>query len=159
VREPGAAPASEGDGPADMTQPPGFAESLFDEPEWTPPPAGRMVAVDFARAVAEGRIETDGFAALMGARIENATPARLCQAAGLAALGAEDDGAIRTAMTGMAREDAAAAPVLGPLLLAASAGALGETQLLAAHALALDRAGLRTQALRVILEQILAEAA
>lgn len=168
------APSAPGSGPSDMTRPPGFAEPLAPERDWVPPPAGEIVMVDFARGVAEGRIETDGFAALMAARIENATPARLCQAAGLAALGAEDDGAIRAAMTGMAREDAAAAPVLGPLLLAASAGALGETQLLAAHALeqapdsaevcaaaalALDRAGLRTQALRLILEQILAEAA
>jgi len=161
-------------GPSDMTQPPGYAESAIEEPEWTPPPAGAMVRLDFARAVAEGRIDTDGFAALMGARIEGATPARLCQAAGLAALGAEDDGAIRAAMTGLARDADAPAPVLGPMLLAASAGALGETQLLAAHALeqapdsaevcavaalALDRAGLRGEALRLILEQILTEAA
>lgn len=167
-------PAAPGAGPTDMTAPPAYAEPAIEEPDWTPPPAGRMVAIDFARAVAEGRIETDAFAALMGARIEGATPARLCQAAGLAALGAEDDGAIRAAMTGLARDAGAPAPVLGPLLLAASAGALGETQLLAAHvleqapdspeacaaaALSLDRAGLRGQALRLILEQILSEAA
>ncbi|MEQ8434103.1 MAG: hypothetical protein RIA71_07665 [Oceanicaulis sp.] len=172
--EPVEAAAPADGGPADMTQPPAYSEPAVEEPEWTPPQAARMVAVDFARAVAEGRIEGDAFAALMGARIEGATPARLCQAAGLAALGAEDDGAIRAAMTGLGREEGAPAPVLGPLLLAASAGALGETQLLAAHvleqapespeacaaaALALDRAGLRGQALRLILEQILAEAA
>jgi hypothetical protein len=60
------------------------------------------------------------------------------------------------------------------MLLAGSARALGETQLLAAHALeqapesaevcaaaalSLDRAGLRIEALRLILEQILVEAA
>ncbi|MGX6648573.1 hypothetical protein ACWCOP_11605 [Maricaulaceae bacterium MS644] len=179
VREMGVqpgAPLSEptSDGPSDMTQPPAYSDLVVDEPPWTPPAAGRMVAIDFARAVAEGQIEGDGFAALMGARIEGATPARLCQAAGLAALGAEDDGAIRAAMTGLARENGAPAPVLGPMLLAASAQALGETQLLAANALeqapdsaevcaaaalSLDRAGLRGEALRLILEQILAEAA
>ncbi|MFP4520463.1 MAG: hypothetical protein ACLFQ5_13525 [Oceanicaulis sp.] len=172
--EPELEPAAPADGPADMTAPPAYAEPAVEEPEWSPPPAGRMVAIDFARAVAEGRVDGEGFAALMGARIEGATPARLCQAAGLAALGAEDDGAIRTAMTGLEREAGAAAPVLAPMLLAASAGALGETQLLAAAALdqgpesieicaaaamALDRAGLREQALRLILEQILSEAA
>lgn len=161
-------------GPSDMTKPPGYSDPLIDEPAWTPPSAGRMVAIDFARAVAEGRIEGGAFAALMGARIEGATPARLCQAAGLAALGAEDDGAIRAAMTGLERDSGAPAPVLGPMLLAGSAKALGETQLLAANALeqapdsaevcaavalSLDRAGLRGEALRLILEQILAEAA
>jgi hypothetical protein len=167
-------PAPVTGGPSDMTQPPGYSDPMIDEPDWTPPAARQMVAIDFARAVAEGQIQTDGFAALMGARIEGATPARLCQAAGLAALGAEDDGAIRAAMTGLARDSGAPAPVLGPMLLAGSAQALGETQLLvanaleqapdsaevcAAAALSLDRAGLRGEALRLILEQILAEAA
>jgi hypothetical protein len=157
-----------------MTQPPGYSEPMIEEPAWTPPAARQMVAIDFARAVAEGRIEGEGFGALMGARIEGATPARLCQAAGLAALGAQDGGAIRAAMTGLARESGAPAPVLGPMLLAGSARALGETQLLAANALeqapdsaevcaavalSLDRAGLRGEALRLILEQILVEAA
>lgn len=161
-------------GPSDMTQPPGYSDPMVDEPDWTPPAARQIVAIDFARAVAEGQIQTEGFDVLMGARIEGATPARLCQAAGLAALGAEDDGAIRAAMTGLARDSGAPAPVLGPMLLAGSAGALGETQLLAANALeqapdsaevcaaaalSLDRAGLRGEALRLILEQILVEAA
>ncbi len=167
-----AAPMTEG--PSDMTQPPGYSDPMVDEPDWTPPAARQIVAIDFARAVAEGQIQTEGFDVLMGARIEGATPARLCQAAGLAALGAEDDGAIRAAMTGLARDSGAPAPVLGPMLLAGSAGALGETQLLAANALeqapdsaevcaaaalSLDRAGLRGEALRLILEQILVEAA
>ncbi|XBQ16574.1 MAG: hypothetical protein ABL308_01560 [Oceanicaulis sp.] len=162
------------DGPADMTAPPASSADLVEAPEWTPPPARTMVAIDFASAVASGRIETDAFAALLAARIEGATPKRLCQAAGLVALGADDGGELRAAMAGLKRDADASAPLLAPALLAAAGGALGETQLLAARlvdlapdnseacagaAFALDRAGLRTQALRLILEQVIEEAA
>lgn len=162
--------------PATLNAPPGFvsgdAEALG--PEWTPPPASVMVALDFARAVAAGRIEDDAFTALLAARIEGATPQRLCQAAMLTALGAEDGGALRAAMTGLARAEDAPAPVLAPGLLAAGAGALGESALHAAltlerapqdaeacagAAVILQRAGLDAQALRLVLELILEEAA
>lgn len=165
-----------GAGPATLNAPPGFvsgeAEALG--PEWTPPPASVMVALDFARAVAAGRIADDGFTALLAARIEGATPQRLCQAAMLTALGAEDGGALRAAMTGLARAEDAPAPVLAPGLLAAGAGALGESALHAAltlerapqdaeacagAAVILQRAGLDAQALRLVLELILEEAA
>ncbi|WBQ11850.1 hypothetical protein L2D00_08300 [Hyphomonadaceae bacterium BL14] len=146
------------------------------EPEidWTPPPPRVLVAVDFARAVATGQITGPGFDALLAARMETPSPARLCQAAALIALGADDGGTIRTAMTGLVRDPDAPAPLIVPALLAAVAGAKGETQLHAARlieqggrdpeacagaALALDRAGLRLEALRFVLELILDEAA
>ena len=133
-----------------------------------------MVALDFAAAVATGEIETDSFAALLGARIENANTARLCQAAALAALGADDGGALRAAMTGLEREAGSTSPVVAPGLLAAAAGALGESQLHAAAmlesapgdpeacataGLVLNHAGLRGEALRWVLEMIIEEAA
>lgn len=174
--QPAAAQPASDAGPAALNAPPEFtledAESLG--PEWTPPPASVMVALDFARAVAAGRIEDDGFTALLAARIEGATPQRLCQAAMLTALGAEDGGALRAAMTGLARAEDAPAPVLAPGLLAAGAGALGESALHAAltlerapqdaeacagAAVILQRAGLDAQALRLVLELILEEAA
>jgi hypothetical protein len=146
------------------------------EPEidWTPPPPRTLVAVDFARAVATGQITGPGFEALLAARMETPNPARLCQAAALIALGARDGASIRTAMTGLVRDPEAPAPLIVPALLAAVAGAKGETQLHAARlieqggrdpeacagaALALDRAGLRLEALRFVLEMILDEAA
>jgi hypothetical protein len=146
------------------------------EPEidWVPPPPGVLVAVDFARAVATGAITGPGFEALLAARMETPNPARLCQAAALNALGADDGAAIRTAMTGLVRDPDAPAPLIVPALLAAVAGAKGETQLHAARlieqggrdpeacaaaAFVLDRAGLRLEALRFVLELVLEEAA
>lgn len=146
------------------------------EPEidWVPPPPGVLVAVDFARAVATGAITGPGFEALLAARMETPSPARLCQAAALNALGAYDGAAIRTAMTGLIRDPDAPAPLIVPALLAAVAGARGETQLHAARlieqggrdpeacaaaAFVLDRAGLRLEALRFVLELVLEEAA
>lgn len=175
--EPAPAPApTQSGGPAALNAPPAFAADGAEAlgPEWTPPPASVIVALDFARAVAAGRIEDDAFTALFAARIEGATPQRLCQAAMLTALGAEDGGALRAAMTGLARAEDAPAPVLAPGLLAAGAGALGESALHAAltlerapqdteacagAAVILQRAGLEAQALRLVLELILEEAA
>jgi hypothetical protein len=164
------------DGPSALSAPPGYASGATETlgPEWTPPPPGVMVALDFARAVAAGRIEDDGFAALLAARIEGATPERLCQAALLTALGADDGGALRAAMTGLARSADAPAPVLAPGLLAAGAGAIGESALHAALVLEaapqdaeacagagiiLQLAGLEGEALRLALELILEDAA
>lgn len=163
------------DTPSNLTPPPGYqSPNALAEPPWTPPPPRVMVALDFAAAVADGRIDDDSFAALLAARIETADAARLCQAAALAALGADDGGAVREAMTGLQREDGAAAPVVAPGLLAAAAGALGESQLHAAAilesapgdpeacataALILDHAGLRGEALFWIMEMIIEEAA
>ncbi len=156
--------------------PPGYAGGYDDSlgPEWTPPPPSVMVALDFARAVAAGRISDDGFAALLAARIEGADAARLCQAAMLTALGADDGGTLRAAMTGLERDRDSPAPILAPGLLAAGAGALGESALHAAlvlntsprdseacagAAVILQRAGLQSRALRLALELILEEAA
>lgn len=164
-------------GPSSLNaSPPGYAETTGSAlgPDWTPPGPAVMVALDFARAVAAGQIADDGFSALLAARIEGATPARLCQAAMLTALGADDGAALRTALTGLERDRAAPAPILAPGLLAAGAGALGESVLHAAlvlesaptdseacagAAVILQRAGLRAQALRLALELILEEAA
>ena len=170
---PEAAPST---GPSTLNAPASFdganAEPLG--PEWTPPGPAVMVELDFARAVAAGRIADDAFAALLAARIEDATPPRLCQAAMLSALGAKDGGALRAAMTGLARDEDAPAPSLAPGLLAASAGALGESALHAALALEtapadveacvgaaviLRTGGLEGEALRLVLELILEEAA
>lgn len=172
---PRAAPPSFPSAPGEagvLAPPPGYAaEPVLD---WTPPDPAVMVALAFARAVALDQIEDDAFMALLAARIEGATPRRLCQAAALTALGANDQGELRAAMTGLEREDARAAPVVGPALLAAAAGALGETQLhaawllethpqdaesCAAAAFALDAAGLRAEATRLVLEMIVEEAA
>ena len=161
--------------PSNLAPPPGYQDpNALAEPPWTPPSPRVMVALDFAAAVADGRIDGDRFAALLAARIETADAARLCQAAALAALGADDGGAVREAMTGLERDDGAASLVVAPGLLAAAAGALGESQLHAAAileaapgdaeacataALILDHAGLRGEALAWILALIIEEAA
>ncbi|KAA5804001.1 hypothetical protein F1654_09455 [Alkalicaulis satelles] len=154
--------------------PPPASARTEPDPDWTPPPPGVLVALDFARAVATGEITGGGFEALLAARMEAPNPARLCQAAALSALGAPDGAAIRTALTGLTRDPEVPAPLIVPALLAAVAGAKGETQLHAARlieqggrdpeacagaALALDRAGLRIEALRFVLELILDEEA
>ena len=159
-------------GPSSLTLPPDYANPAEDDYQWTPPDAASLVAVDFARKIAEDDVESEAFSALLQARLENTSPTRLCQSAALVALGADDGGALRTAMIGTMRDPERPAPVLGPVLLAAKAGALGETQLLAADllnrhhldpescavaALALDLAGLRTAALRLVLEQVIEE--
>lgn len=175
VAEPAVDVASPG-GPAALNAPPAFSslDAAITEPEWTPPPASVMVALDFARAVAAGQIADPGFTALLAARIEGATPERLCQAAMLTALGAQDGGTLRAAMTGLARGEDAIRPVLAPGLLAASAGATGESTLHAAlvldaapqdaeacagAAVILKTAGLEAAAFRLALELILEEAA
>ena len=163
------------DRPANLAPPPGYeAPDALVEPPWTPPSPRVMVALDFAAAVANGRIEGDSFAALLAARIETADAARLCQAAALAALGADDGGAVREAMTGLERDEGSPALVVAPGLLASAAGALGESQLHAAAiletapsdpeacataALVLDHAGLRDEALAWIVELIIEESA
>lgn len=180
VREPSAEPSAEApaaDGPSTLNAPARFdaADAAPLGPEWTPPAPSVMMGLDFTMAVAAGRIEDEAFAALLAARIEGATPARLCQAVMLSALGAPDGGALRAAMTGLEREaDAPPAPSLAPGLLAARAGAVGESALHAAlvletapgdveacagAAVILDAAGLKGEALRLVLELILEEAA
>ncbi len=161
--------------PAALTAPDSFkpVDDSVQMP-WQAPPAGVMVELDFAAAVASGLIEGDGFAALLAARIENADGPRLCQAAALAGLGAPDGGQMRAAMTGLARDEDAPALQIAPGLLAAAGGALGESQLHAASLLEaapgdpvacaaasviLDGAGLRGEALKWILASILEDAA
>ena len=143
-------------------------------PAWQPPAPGLMVAIDFAHAIALDQIEDDAFMALLAARLETATPERLCQAAGLVALGADDQGELQQALSGLTRQTGVTPPALGPLLLASGAGALGETQLhaasllerhpadaetCAAAMLALDHAGLRRQALQYLLARVIEDAA
>jgi len=144
------------------------------EPEWQPPAPGVLVALDFARAIALDEVRDDAFMALLAARLETATPERLCQAAGLVALGANDQGELQQALSGLTRQSGVIPPAFGPLLLAAGAGALGETQLhaasllerypddaetCAASMLALDHAGLRRQALQYLLARVIEDAA
>lgn len=164
-----------GGSPSALAAPPGYQNpQALVEPPWTPPAPGVMVELDFAAAVASGRIEGDSFAALLAARIETADAARLCQAAALAALGADDGGQMRAAMTGLERDADRSALVVAPGLLAAAAGALGESQLHAAAlleaapgdaeacataGLILDHAGLRGEALSWVLDSILEDAA
>jgi hypothetical protein len=165
----GLAPGSE-IGPSELTSPPEYANPIEDEMEWDPPEAASLVAMEFARKIAEDDIRSDAFSALLNARLENASAGRLCQSAALVALGADDGGALRAAMLGAPRSEDAASPALGPILLAGRSGALGETQLMAADllnrfpndpescavaAMALDLAGLRATALRVVLEQVI----
>ena len=152
--------------------PPDYANPVEDALAWTPPDPAELVAVDFARKIASDDIRSSAFTALLLARLENGSPARLCQAAALVALGARDGGELRTALIGAERGADAAKPVFGALLLSARGRALGETQLLAADllnrhsqdlescavsAMALDMAGLRAAALRLVLEQVLEE--
>ena len=155
-------------GPAALAPPPGYAAPEAEP--WTPPPASVTVPLAFAAAVAEGRIEGDAFAARLAAEAEAASPRALCHVAALSALGAPGAAELRAAMTGLTRNGEA--PATGPALLAAAAGARGETQLHAARlierhpedgeacaaaAFALDAAGLREEALRLILELIVSE--
>ncbi|MFN3834765.1 MAG: hypothetical protein ACK4NO_02570 [Glycocaulis sp.] len=74
-------------GPASLTAP-GYAG--FEEPDepWDPPAPGVLVALDMAISIAADDIGSGPFGAIMAARAENASPARLAQLAGLAALGA-----------------------------------------------------------------------
>ncbi|WP_440958985.1 hypothetical protein ACFELO_02445 [Oceanicaulis sp. LC35] len=149
-------------------------EMAAEEPEWQPPAPGVLVALDFARAIALDEVRDDAFMALLAARLETATPERLCQAAGLVALGANDQGELQQALSGLTRQSGVIPPAFGPLLLAAGAGALGETQLHAASLLdrhpddaetcgasmlALDHAGLRRQALQYLLARVIEDAA
>jgi len=160
-------------GPGALT-PPASAQTLKEGPDWRPPAASIRVALDFARAIALDEVRSDAFMALLAARLETVTPERVCQAAGLVALGADDRGQLRQALSGLTRDEAVPAPAFGPVMLAAGAGALGEVQLHAARlldqhgddaetcavtALALDHAGLRGQALRYLLERVIEEAA
>lgn len=149
-------------------------EALDAAPEWEPPAPGVLVALDFARSIALDDVRGDGFMALLAARLENATPERLCQAAGLVSLGADDQGELQQALSGLTRQSGVTPPAFGPLLLAAGAGAQGETQLhaaslldrhpddaetCAAAMLALDHAGLRRQALQYVLARVIEDAA
>ena len=149
-------------------------EGVDAEPDWQPPAPGVLVALDFARAIALDEIRGDAFMALLAARLETATPERLCQAAGLVALGADDQGELQQALSGLTRQNGATPPAFGPLFLAAGAGALGETQLHAASLLerypddaetcaavmlALDHADLRRQALQYLLARVIEGAA
>ena len=149
-------------------------EGADAEPDWQPPAPGVLVALDFARAIALDEIRGDAFMALLAARLETATPERLCQAAGLVALGADDQGELQQALSGLTRQNGATPPAFGPLFLAAGAGALGETQLHAASLLerypddaetcaavmlALDHADLRRQALQYLLARVIEGAA
>lgn len=166
----------------DLGELPPLGEDMFAQsedaktpaPEWQPPAPGVMVAIDFAHAIALDQIEDDAFMALLAARLERATPERLCQAAGLVALGADDQGELQQALSGLTRQTGVTPPALGPLLLASGAGALGETQLhaasllerhpadaetCAAAMLALDHAGLRRQALQYLLARVIEDAA
>ncbi len=161
--------------PASLTAPGSYQDpNALIEPPWEPPAPAILVELDFSAAVAQGRIEGDVFAALLAARIENADGPRLCQAAALAALGADDGGQMRAAMTGLERDEGVAMSVVAPALLAAAAGALGESQLHAAGMLesfandpavcataaaVLDHSGLRDEALKWILAAILEDAA
>jgi len=144
------------------------------EPEWQPPAPGVLVALDFARAIALDQVRDDAFMALLAARLETATPERLCQAAGLVSLGADDQGELQQALSGLTRQSGVTPPAFGPLILAAGAGAQGETQLhaaslldrhtddaetCAATMLALDHAGLRRQALQYLLARVIEDAA
>ena len=133
-----------------------------------------LVALDFARAIALDQVRDDAFMALLAARLETATPERLCQAAGLVSLGADDQGELQQALSGLTRQSGVTPPAFGPLILAAGAGAQGETQLhaaslldrhtddaetCAATMLALDHAGLRRQALQYLLARVIEDAA
>lgn len=150
------------------------ADAKPTAPAWQPPAPGLMVAIDFAHAIALDQIEDDAFMALLAARLETATPERLCQAAGLVALGADDQGELQQALSGLTRQTGVRPPALGPLLLASGAGALGETQLhaasllerhpedaetCAASMLALDHTGLRRQALQYLLARVIEDTA
>ncbi len=161
-------------GPAALI-PPSDAQTPPEQVEWVQPDPGVLVALDFARAIALGQINDDAFMALLVARIEKATPERLCQAAGLVALGADDQGQLLEALSGsIPARNALSPPVYGPLMLAAGRQALGETQLLAAALLerhhddagacatamlALDHVGLRASALTYLLERVIEDAA
>jgi len=160
--------------PQGLTPPAEVKAVVEPEVEWAPPAPGIMVGLDFARGIALDEVRTDGFMALLAARLENATPERLCQSAALVALGADDQGQLQQALSGLTRDETVSAPAFGPLMLAAGTGALGETQVLAARLLdqhgddaetcaasmlALDHAGLRPQALRYVLQRVIAEAA
>lgn len=161
------------EGPSSLATPPGFAQSA-EEADWTPPSQAVLQALDFAALVAEGQIDTDVFSALLSERLDSVTPARVCQAGALVALGADDGGALQAALTGVDSAGSNTSHHLVAGLLAASSGALGESALHAAlvleaapdsaqacagMAVILDRAGLDYVALRIVLELILEDAA
>lgn len=165
-----------GQGPASLTPPPGFAS--YDEPEepWDSPPPGVMVALDMAIAIAADDIGSGPFGAILAARAENATPARLAQLAGLAALGASVPEEVRVRlMTAEPREDATReADLAGMAALSLVNRSRGEALLQAAaiveagngsarsYALAsyiLAQAGHRDDALLLILQAVAEETA
>lgn len=159
-------------GPASLTPPPGFG---FDDPvePWDPPAPGVLVALDMAIAIAADDIGSGPFGAILAARAENATPARLAQLAGLAALGASVPEEVRVSLlaaepseTATREADLAAMAALslvnrsrGEALLQAAAiveagNASARSMALASYILA--QAGQRDDALLLIL-QLLAE--
>jgi hypothetical protein len=168
---------SEGGGPASLAPPPASFEAYDDEP-WEGPSPSVMVGIDFVFALARGELTSDPFQALFAARVEDADRWRLAEAAALGALGASVPGEARAALLALEEEAAEAgegSPVrAGSALLAGGAGALAEAQLHAARlievhgddpdawavaAAALAAAGLRDEALRLVIEGAAEEAA
>lgn len=160
-------------GPAGLA-PPASGKPMFElEESWTPPEAETLVALDFALAIADGDISGPAFEALLLARIEGGQDARLAEAAGLVPLGALSQARLRLALLDTASDARTApdeaAPDAAAALLSAQAGALAESQLQAARlieslgvtprgfalaSIVLARAGLETEARRLVLEAV-----
>jgi hypothetical protein len=158
--------------PDELTQPANASASL-DRPEWSPPPARYLVALDTAIAVAEDRIRRDSMEALLGARLE-AGPDALASVAALASLGASapiewrialleaESGEVDNFLAGMEAADFAGARA--ETLILAIAALSGETDTVSAQALMrvcamLDRVGFRDMALKLVVERIILEIA
>ena len=142
-------------------------------PEWVPPSPRRMVALDLSLAVGRDALAGGNFDAVLAAWLESQGDNALGVRLALAELGASLSGDTRLAVLGLAA--APTAPGLPAMEMAMRAGAKAETAMLAVSLLnrpetatdpvtfsraiaALDAAGLRRQALALVLERVVARA-
>ncbi|ABI66564.1 hypothetical protein Mmar10_2272 [Maricaulis maris MCS10] len=140
------------------------------QPEWVPPSPQRMVTLDLSLAIARDALSGGNFDAVFAAWLESQGEAALGEQLALAELGAGQPNTSRMAVLG--RETVAAAPEWPVMEMAMRSGARAETALLAVSLLnrpetsadpvvfsrsiaALDAAGLRDNALALVLERVI----
>ncbi|WP_291845420.1 hypothetical protein [Maricaulis sp.] len=142
-------------------------------PEWVPPAPHRMVALDLSLAVARDALSGGNFEAVLAAWLESQGDSALGVQLALAELRGHLSGESRLVVLGL--DAAAIGPELPAMEMAVRAGARAEMAMLAISLLnrpatatepvafsraiaALDAAGLRRQALALVLERIVARA-
>ena len=146
------------------------APGIVAEPEWVPPSPRRMVALDLAIAIASDRMGGGGFEAVLAAWAETGGDSVLPDLLALNRLGAPEAPGLRAGLLaetpdaapvpGLAAMDAAvrararAEAALDAIAVLNRPGAASDPDALSRAIGALDAAGLRRQALAVMLERV-----